>query len=104
MPSLDLDGEAGWDVAVNLIARSNIFFVPAALLGGECRMLREVGCHCCLRASPALGDAASDLLSPVLPDATDLLFSAQELSRQRCGIFSLAVAARRTYSSQKQVA
>ena len=36
---------------------------------------------------PALGNAASDSLGRCLPDATDLLFSAQELSRQRRGVF-----------------
>lgn len=50
----------------------------------------------CPRAPPALGNAASAMLGRVLPDATDLLFCAQELSRQRCGILSLAVAAQGT--------
>lgn len=104
MLNLCPDRDAGWDVGVNLITRSNVYSALPAQLGGECLMLREGGCRCCPRACPALGNAASDLLSRVLPDATDLLFSAQELSRQRCGIFSPAVAARGTYSSQKQVA
>lgn len=71
--------------------------------GGECWMLREGGLPppVCF---PALGNAASDLLSHCLLDATNLLFSALELSRQRGGIFSPAVAVHGTYSSQKQVA
>lgn len=40
----------------------------------------------------------------LLPDATDLLFSAWEVSRQRCRIFSLAIAAQSAHGSHKQVA
>lgn len=96
MLHLCLDRDAVWDVAVNLMTRSNIYFVRPVQPGGECWMLREGGLSLLSACFPALGNAASDLLSHRLLDATNLLFSALELSRQCSGVFSLAVAAHST--------
>lgn len=68
-------------------------------LGGDCLMLAEGGHHsylCCV------GNAASDVPGHILQDATKLLFSAQQLSRQSCGILSPIAAVRGTRSSQRQ--
>lgn len=43
MLHLCLDWDAVWDVAVNLMTRSNIYFVWPVQPGGECWMLREGG-------------------------------------------------------------
>lgn len=103
MPSLCLDWGADGAVAVNVRMRSNIYFVLPMQLSVEYGMLVR-GLQVLPACSPGSWGCRLDLLSCVLLDATNLLRSAQELSRQRCGIFSLADAVCRTYNLPKQVA